>query len=266
MTITTDIAPPAMQRSRGHGRIVAGPRGLAGLRQEGAARIGLPRGPGTLQGVLVNTSGGMTSGDRMLWEAEAQPGTALTLTTQACERIYRCDDDVAETTVRLTAGAGATLAWLPQETLLFEGARYRRRIEAEIAPDAELLVVEPLLFGRLAMGETVRRASLRDDWRLTRGGRLTHAEALRLSTDDLPSELAGAANGACALATVVFISARSEGMLAQARQIIGQSGGASVMGDRLVCRLTAPDGYELRKRLVPLVALLAGDVPRLWRL
>ena len=87
-----------------------------------------------------------------------------------------------------------------------------------------------------------------------------------MSTDDLPSELAGAANGACALATVVFISARSEGMLAQARQIIGQFGGASVMGDRLVCRLTAPDGYELRKRLVPLVALLAGDVPRLWRL
>ncbi|WP_375260532.1 urease accessory protein UreD [Palleronia sp.] len=255
---------PALQRSRGHGRIVVGPRGLSGLRQEGAARIGLPRGPGAVQAVLVNTSGGMTSGDRMLWEAEA--GADLTLTTQACERIYRCDDDAAKTTVRLTAGPGARLAWLPQETLLFEGARYRRRIDAELAPDAELLVVEPLLFGRLAMGETVRRADLRDDWRLSRGGRLIHAEALRLATDDLPYELAGVAGGACALATVVFISARSEGMLPNVRRIIGQSGGASVMGERLVCRLMAPDGYELRKRLVPLVALLAGDVPRLWRL
>ncbi|SFG40450.1 urease accessory protein [Palleronia marisminoris] len=258
------LADPVHQRSRGHGRIVVGPRGLTGLRQEGSARIGLPHGPGSMQAVLVNTSGGMTSGDRMLWEAEA--GADLTLTTQACERIYRCDDDSAETTVRLTAGTGARLAWLPQETLLFEGARYRRRIEAEIAPDAELLVVEPLLFGRLAMGETVRRVELRDDWRLARGGRLLHAEALRLATDDLPAELEAAAQGACALATVVFISARAEGMLAETRRIIGQTGGASVIGDKLVCRLMAPDGYELRKRLVPLVSLLAGDVPRLWRL
>lgn len=260
------LADPVLQRSRGHGRIVAKASGLAGLRQEGSARIGLPRGHGGLQAVMVNTSGGMTAGDRMLWEAEAQARASLTLTTQACERIYRCDTDAAKTQVRLRVGAGARLAWLPQETLLFEGARYHRRIEAEIAPDAELLVVEPLLFGRLAMGETVRRAELRDDWRLSRGGRLTHAEALRLATEDLPAELVGAAGGACALATVVFISARSESMLANARRIIGQPGGASVMGDRLVCRLMAPDGYELRKRLVPLVALLAGDVPRLWRL
>lgn len=266
MDITTGMSRPELQRSRGHGRIVVGPRGLSGLRQEGAARIGLPRGAGSTQAVLLNTSGGMTSGDRMLWEAEARAGASLTLTTQACERIYRCDDDVAETSVRLTVGAGARLAWLPQETLLFDGARYRRRIEAEIAPDAEFLLVEPLLFGRLAMGEIVRRAELRDDWRLSRGGRLIHAEALRLATDDLPSDLARAAGGSAALATAVFISARSEGMLANVRRIIGQSGGASVVRDRLVCRLMAADGYELRKRLVPLVALLAGDVPRLWRL
>ncbi len=259
-------APPALQRSRGHGRISVGPRGLSGLRQEGAARIGLPRGPGAVQAVLVNTSGGMTAGDRMLWEAAARPGSALTLTTQACERIYRCDDDAAETTVRLSAGDGARLAWLPQETLLFEGARYRRRIEAEIAPEAELLLVEPLLFGRLAMGEVVRRAELRDDWRLSRGDRPIHAEAQRLATDDLPAHLARANGGCAALATVVFISARSEGMLENVRRIIGQGGGASLMGDRLVCRLLAADGYELRKRLVPLVALLAGDVPRLWSL
>ncbi|SPJ23503.1 urease accessory protein UreD [Palleronia abyssalis] len=257
-----------LERSRGDGRISAKRIGaqsrLATLRQDGSARIGLPRAHGGVQGVLINTSGGMTSGDRMRWQADATSGAQLTLTTQACERIYRCNDGPAETTVRLSAASGAHLAWLPQETLLYDRAQYRRRIEVDLAPDAQFLLVEPLLFGRLAMGEAVRRASMRDDWRIRRDGVLIHAEALRFHSDDVPNLL----GGNMAYATVIFISAQTEGMLPIARRIIAHSGGASAIGDKLICRLVAPDGYELRKRLVPLIAALHfdRDVPRLWML
>ena len=78
---------------------------------------------------------------------------------------------------------------MPQETLLYDRARYRRRIEVDLAPDAQLLLVEPLLFGRLAMGEAVKSASMRDDWRIRRNGVLIHAEALRLDAEDVPDLL-----------------------------------------------------------------------------
>jgi urease accessory protein len=76
----------------------------------------------------------------------------------------------------------ARLLWLPQETLLFDGARLERRLFVDMAGDAELLLVESLVFGRLAMGEAAIDARLEDSWRIRRAGRLVFADATRLSS------------------------------------------------------------------------------------
>ena len=68
------------------------------------------------------------------------------------------DDDRAEIDVTVKAGAEATVAWLPQETILFNRAALDRRLTVDLATDAGLLLVEPVIFGRQAMGETVREA------------------------------------------------------------------------------------------------------------
>ncbi len=76
--------------------------------------------------------------------------------------------------------------------------------------------------------------------------------------------------GAAAIATVLHISADAEDRLAAARAIIGEAGGASfwqVGGTgKLLARLFAADGYALRTRLMPLLALLNGraGLPKLW--
>ena len=76
--------------------------------------------------------------------------------------------------------AGASLAWLPHETILFDRARLARSVDVALADDATLVFAEAVVFGRLGMGETVRHGLLRDNWRIYRGGRILHAEALRL--------------------------------------------------------------------------------------
>src|SRR4029450_10711079 len=87
----------------------------------------------------------------------------------------------------------ASLAWMPQEMILFDRARLKRAIDIDLAADARLLLAEAIVFGRSGMGEAVHDGFLFDRWRLRRGGRLIHAEAMRLdgAGGDKPAAPAG---------------------------------------------------------------------------
>ncbi|MAY62961.1 MAG: urease accessory protein [Rhizobiales bacterium] len=271
-------AAPSMQRASGCGRIsvkaTSGRSRIERLYQEGAAKIRLPRNPASsgLEAVLINTAGGLTGGDRMSWNCVAGEGTALTLTTQACEKTYRASGDAcADVSVSLNAGTGARLCWLPQETILFDRARLSRCLDADMAGDASLLVVEPVIFGRKAMGEAVHAGIFRDRWRVRREGRLVHAEDFAIGPDiaaDLPR--AAVAGQARAFATLLLVGADAEDRLISARRIVGENGGVSAWKvggtGKLLARIMAKDGYDLRKTLIPLIGLLnpGADLPKIW--
>ena len=104
----------------------------------------------------------------MATEVSLAAGCRAVVTTQACEKIYRASSGSAEVRNRIAVGEGGRLDWLPQETILFDGARLARRLEAELAPGAELLLVEATIFGRSARGETVRSGLFADRWRIRR--------------------------------------------------------------------------------------------------
>ena len=221
-----------------------------------------------MEAVLINTSGGLTGGDAIAWEAEAAPGTKLVLTTQACERAYRSTGDAAAISVRLRVGRDAHLDWLPQETILFERSRLERRLEVELEEGATFTAVEAVLLGREAMGEEARRARLGDNWRIRRSGRLIHAEATKLNGTDIERDGLSLLAGNKAFATVLAITPDAGEKLETLRSLLPShmSAGASVIGDRLVLRALAPSGLALRRILAPVIALLsgAGTLPRLW--
>lgn len=264
-------AHPKLQRARGDGRVVARRRGdtteIAELYQDGCAKIRLPNTHShALQAVLMNTSGGLTGGDHLRWSATAEAGTSLTLTTPACERVYRSTGDFAHVENRLTVAPGAHVDWLPQETILFEQSRLDRRLEIDLAEGASLTAVEAIVLGREAMGEGAWNAHLRDNWRIRRNGRLIHAEATALTGDRCERDGLSLLAGALAFATVLHISDTAERKLDAVRALLPETGGASVIGDRLTVRLLAPSGLALRRVLAPIIALLsdAGSIPRLW--
>ncbi len=164
-------------------------------------------GPG-LTAVVLNTAGGITGGDRLALSAQAGAGSRLTLTTQAAERLYAAlPGETGHVANRLRLEAGARLDWLPQETILFDRAAIRRSMEIEMAADAPLLLVEPLILGRPAMGEVVRQAAFLDAIRLTRAGVLTYADGLRLVGDASSTLLARPATGAGAGAAALILYA-----------------------------------------------------------
>lgn len=244
------------------------------LYQEGAAKIRMPKAQGDpLEAILINTAGGLTGGDRIAWEIEAGPGAAVTVTTQACEKVYRTHSGDARVEVRLSAAEGGGIAWLPQETIVYDRSSLDRRLDADLAEGARALIVEATLFGRRAMGERVAWARFRDRWRVRQAGRLVHAEDFRLGPE-LAATLArpAAADGAVAVATLLLVSPDAETLLRGAREVIGEQGGASAWTvggtGKLLARLVADDGYSLRKRLAPLVGLLNGKagLPKIWTL
>jgi urease accessory protein len=257
---------------------------LQRLYQDGSAKIRLPAVQGDpLEAVLINTAGGLTGGDRLRWAIEVGAGASASITTQACEKVYRAAADRAETSVRLRVGPGGRVAWLPQETIVFDRAAFARTLDVELGDDAEALILEATLFGRLAMGERTLHGSFHDRWRIHQGGALIHAEDFRIGPDIAATlQRPAATGGALAVATLLLVSPQAESLLEPARAIIGDpavdgpvigdGGGASFWSvgrsGKLLARLCAGDGYQLRKRLVPLVELLNGraGLPKLWSL
>ncbi|MGQ0485215.1 MAG: urease accessory protein UreD [Hyphomicrobiales bacterium] len=238
-------------------------RGLSRLREAGAAKVRFPEG--TQEAVLINTGGGLAGGDEFSFDIAAGAGARLTVTTQAAERVYRTLGPPAVITTTLEAGPGAFLAWLPQETILFDGASLSRNLAAGIAADAALLAVEAVIFGRKEMGEVIRSVALRDRWRIRRGGRLVFADDIAIE-GALPRS-AATLGGAGAMATLLYVAADAEARLDRLRGAIA-GGGASAWDGKLVARMLAADGFALRKALIPVLGALAGEaaLPKVWSL
>ncbi|MFA6155241.1 urease accessory protein UreD, partial [Mesorhizobium sp.] len=194
-------------------------------------------------------------------------------TTQACEKVYRAASDRAEVRVRLSVAENGRVAWLPQETIVFDRAAFARTLDVDLAAGAEALVLEATVFGRLAMGERAAQGSFHDRWRVSQAGSLIHAEDFRIGPD-IAAALGrpSVASGAIAIATVLLVSPGAEALLDPVREIIDGDGSASFWSvkksGKLLARLYAGDGYRLRQRLVPLVELLNGraGLPKLWSL
>ena len=226
-------------------------------------------------GVVINTAGGLTGGDRWQADIEVAEGAVAVLAGQAAEKLYRALDDDTRISTRLVVGARGWLEWLPQETILFDGARLARRLEIEVAPGARLLAAESLVFGRLAAGERLLHGRLHDAWRVRRDGRLIWADALGFDGGFEPAlSRAAGFDGARALATVLYVGADAAEHLTFARQLLAEAGGraaASAFRGLLLCRLLDHEPQRLRRTLGRLVAGFRAEVaglparlPRVW--
>jgi len=280
------MADPMLGSAPLHNEVFAGNRavgriaftvaaGLGGSRrgrvhESGSLRVRFPNGnsQAALDAVIVNTGGGMTGGDRFDVDIKVGAGARLTVTTAAAEKIYRSLGPDTDIGVKLEVGAGGALAWLPQETIVFDQARLRRGIDIELAPAANLLLAEAAVFGRSAMGETVVQGHFFDRWRLRVGGALVFAETLRLD-GDITQRLAQRAitSGGVAVASAIKYPGNDDDAVAvRAVQdhFIGEVG-ISAWNGLVVARLVASDGAALRRDLVAvLTALDAAPLPRLW--
>jgi urease accessory protein len=241
----------------------------ARLFETGGLRWRFPRSSNPCEAAIVNTGGGVAGGDSYSISLALGEGAEVEATTPSAERIYRSDGPPASIATRLTLMPGARLFWLPQETLLFEGARLERRLEVETSGEAEFLIAETLVFGRLAMGEIRIDASVRDSWRVRREGQLVFADETRIDHAGPTLERKAVGAGARALSTIVAAAPNIEAHLPDLRAALegpgsGVDGGASALDGLIVVRLLAASFDQLGAALVASIVALGGRKPRLW--
>ncbi len=268
-------------RATGHiGLSVAAMGGVTrrvGVHEHGSLRVRFPNGEGdALEAVIVNTGGGMTGGDRFTVDMDVGEGAHLVAGTAAAEKIYRSTGPAAEMDVTLKVAAGGHLAWLPQETILFDRARLSRRIDIDVAEGGSLIMVEAVVFGRTAMGEFMTEGQFSDRWRVRLGGKLVYADTARLDSASLDGAIAAqlgrraVADGGIAMATVLIVPGGAEAL--EHVRALGDTSSAGFSGEvgisswngLAVARLVAKDGAALRRDLVAVLAALGTRVPRLW--
>ncbi|MFP6734298.1 MAG: urease accessory protein UreD [Rhodospirillales bacterium] len=229
------------------------------------------------QAALVTTSGGLVGGDRLRITIEAEAGAAAMAIAQAAEKVYRSAGEDCVIDVNLHADDGAWLEYLPQETILFDGARMNRKTNIHVHPEARLLAGEILVFGRIGRGERMHSGFVRDAWQVSIGGRMVWADALGLDGDiganiEHPAGLGGSPS----MATAVYAGPDAADNLEYGRDYFAENadgviGGASLVSGVLTARWIGENPLALRHSFANYWAGLRARImgypaklPRLW--
>jgi len=255
---------------------------LAHLYQHNPLRVLFPRPePGEPPvAVLVTTSGGLVAGDRLSVTIDLAQGAAAHVAASAAEKIYRSTGATTEVVQSLSLDQGAWLEYLPPETILFDGARLRRRTTLELAAGAGFLGGGIFVFGRRARGEAFTRGLLHERWEIRRGGRLAWGDALHLDGDIaaiMADPACFAAAAACATLILVPAAGDPRRFVDAARAVQRQStidglrAGVTAVNGILVARWLADDPLPLRRAYADLACHLRAAamglparLPRLW--
>ncbi|WP_373083773.1 urease accessory protein UreD [Sneathiella sp.] len=227
------------------------------------------------EAVLINTAGGLTGGDRLSFNVKLEAGARLTVSGQAAEKIYRSVGTMATIDTALEVKEGASLEWLPQETILFEKSRLKRMNTVHLETGSRLIAVEATVFGRAAHGETLHAATIQDGWKIWRQGVLIWYDKFVLDGDlDVMTARPALLAGAGAMATVLIADDAASDYLEFARSVAADVDARAAVTCRdglLIMRVLGQDGYILRKALARILtdmrSRLAGHpvpLPKVW--
>jgi len=270
-----------LQRADGSGRIVLsgsdnGTR-IVDVFQRSPVRIMFPGSGGSAveEAVLINTAGGIAGGDRLECSVTALANASITVTSQAAEKIYRALSEPARITTKLKVCGAAKLAWLPQETIVFNSARLSRETEIEVSSGAELLALEWLVLGRAAHGEEMVGGHITDSWRVKQDRRLIWADSFRV-TDEMFPHLHRKAllSTHKALGTLIYFGPCLDKRLEFVRDIVPFLGchcAVTSVGGLIVVRFATEVSSDLRHALRSFLAQFSRElgpgpfrVPKMW--
>lgn len=257
-------------------------------RHEGPLRLlrSLPQPDGSAQAVIVHPPGGLVGGDTLELALSLGPRARVLCTTPGAQKWYRAERSGARAQTRLQAQDEAHLEWLPQPTLVFEGAQVDQALQIDLDAQARSIGWECVVLGRAARAERVTRGQVRLSLALSRAGRLLWEEQMvadaadRLFVSPLGwgGRIAACSVWACGPESRVAEllpqwRAQLEAGLAESAALQQRLTGAatSPVAGLLVARLLADDAQPLMllaERLWtvarPVLLDRTGQPPRIW--
>jgi urease accessory protein len=232
-----------------------------------------PEGDAVCHAILVHPPAGMAGGDELEFSARAGAGAAALLTTPGAGKWYRSGGAWARQRLGFDARDGACIEWLPQETIVYDGALADVRTEVRLAGGARFIGWEIACFGRTGSGERFRRGACRLETTLYRDGGLLRLERGRVEGGGAllgsPAGLAG--EPVCG--TLLASAAGLDGLLASCRAVQpeGGRGAVTLLPGVMVARYLGASGEaakryftQLWRLLRPAIAGIEARAPRIW--
>lgn len=234
-----------------------------------------PEKDGTCHVYLLHPPGGVAGGDRLDLRFHLDAGARALLTTPGATKFYRSEHGAGTQLATVEVGAGAVCEYLPQETIVFDGADARIETKVSLASDATYVGWDFLCLGRPAAGERFETGKLSQRIEIVRDGRPVWFERLELQGDSPLMRAAFALAGQPTWGTMIYAGAVADEAAEQVRAVIGDAGdgvfSVSQLEEAVVCRYLGPrigDGKALFARAWNVLRTLgqgkAADTPRIW--
>lgn len=197
-----------------------------------------PEGDAVCQNIIVHPPAGMVGGDSITIEVDAAPGAHAQLTTPGAAKWYRSSGVLARQDVVLRVRAGATLEWLPQESIVFDGAIGELDTRVELDGDAAFIGWDLVCLGRRAAGERFSRGRLRQQIALVRDGVPLFIERASFEGGDPLLASPVGLNGSVVFGTfIAALSAVPDAMLAACRDVAASENAEESEGETAVTRM-----------------------------
>jgi urease accessory protein len=228
-------------------------------------------GPEVCQHIIVHPPGGIAGGDRLSISARVESHAWAQITSPGAAKWYRASGPAYQN-LDLQVAAGATLEWLPQETIIYSAAQAELTTSIDLRGDARLFYWDVVALGRPASGERFDLGHFQARLDIRRDGRLLWHERQRISGNDGLLDSPIGLDGSPVFATLLVTGEIDAEMLERCRSL-----GHEVRGDLtqlpglLVARCLASEALLARAWLIDLwrllrPALLGRDAqpPRIW--
>jgi len=193
-----------------------------------------PEGDGVCHVYMLHPPGGLVGGDELDVSLEVDPGAHALVTTPAATKIYRTTGAIVRQTQRLRVATGGVLEWLPQEAIVFDGARAIAETRVELAPGARFIGTDAVCFGRPAGNAPFAHGYCRQLFELRRDGRPLLIERGRYDAGGPVGRARWGLGGAGVLALFVAAPAPAAEAVEAVRALAAEAAGGDLCGVTVV--------------------------------
>ena len=268
-----NISQKKLEKSIGRLEIKIKNQNLQKLYQQGSLKALMPDFHENLkQLMLINTAGGITSGDEYDYEFEID-NSNLCISTQAAEKIYSGFDNPANLKIKLNLSNNSSLFWLPKELILFNNCNLKRKINFNLSKDSNLILCENIIFGRTSMKEVFEKGYFSDFWNINIDDKLIHTEAINTNSFEKKNfNSFSTLNNNSAVATIIIVGKKFLNNINNLSETLtnneNTTSNYSMWDNKLIVRLLSKDSYNLKFAIDKILPYFfeGSKIPKIWNI
>ena len=268
-----NIAYKKLEKSKGKLEVKIKNNELLKLFQQGSFKALIPNFHENLQQLMmINTAGGITSGDEFDSRIDLD-NSNICVSTQAAEKIYSGFGDPAKVDININISNKGNLFWLPKELILFNNCNLKRKFNINLSKDSNLFLCESIVFGRTSMNEILNSGFFSDLWKIYYDKKLVHTEAL--NTDGFNKELLKSQsilNSNCAISTIILVGKKFLDVGDELSKVMTNDNYTtseySTWDEKLIIRCISKDSYNLKFAINKILSYFFenSQIPKIWKI